>query len=107
MAARALGASNLRIMFFHIAPNVISILLIVLSRLIGGLILTESTLSFLGFGVKPPIPTWGNMLSNDLNLLREAPHLVFAPGLMITVTVLCLYIIGDGLRDAFDPTQAD
>ena len=107
MAARALGASNLRVMFFHIAPNVISILLIVLSRLIGGLILTESTLSFLGFGVKPPIPTWGNMLSNDLNLLREAPHLVFAPGLMITVTVLCLYIIGDGLRDAFDPTQAD
>ena len=107
LAARALGASNFRIMFHHIAPNVISILLIVLTRLIGNLILTESALSFLGFGIKPPTPTWGNMLSSDLGLLRSAPHLVIAPGLMITITVLCLFIIGDGLRDAFDPTQSD
>lgn len=107
LSAKALGASSFRIMFLHIVPNVISLLLIVLTRAIGGLILAESSLSFLGFGVKPPTPTWGNMLSGGLELLREAPHLVFAPGLLITVTVLCLYVFGDGLRDAFDPKIAD
>ena len=107
LAARALGASNGRIMFLHIAPNVISILLIVMTRSIGNLILAESSLSFLGVGVQPPTATWGNMLSGGLTLLREAPHLVFAPGLLIWITVLCLFIIGDGLRDAFDPKIAD
>jgi|GEM_PF-393585 len=107
VAARSMGASDFRIMFLHIVPNVVSLLLIVLTRGIGGLILAESGLSFLGFGVKPPEPTWGNMLSGGLELLREAPHLVFAPGLLITVTVLCLYVIGDGLRDAFDPKISD
>ncbi|MFC1960367.1 ABC transporter permease subunit, partial [Chloroflexota bacterium] len=97
IAARAVGASPVRIMALHISPNVISLLLIVMTRAIGGLILTESALSFLGFGVKPPTPTWGNMLTGGLDLLREAPHLVFAPGLAISITVLCLYIIGDGL----------
>ena len=90
IAARALGAKNSRIMFVHIVPNVLSVLLIALARSIGGLILAESGLSFLGFGVKPPTPSWGNMLAGDLGLLREAPHLVFAPGLLITITVLCL-----------------
>ncbi len=107
LAARSIGASSPRIMFLHITPNVISILLIVLTRAIGGLMLAEASLSFLGFGVKEPTPTWGNMLSSDLTLLRQAPHLVYAPGIMIAVTVLCLYIIGDGLRDAFDPKIAD
>lgn len=107
MASRAVGASDVRLMFIHIVPNVISLLLISLTSAIGGLILAESGLSFLGFGVKPPEPTWGNMLSGGLELLREAPHLVFAPGLLITVTVLCLYIVGDGLRDAFDPRTSD
>ncbi len=103
LAARAMGASDWRLMFNHIAPNAISLLLITLARSIGAIILAESSLSFLGFGIKPPVPSWGNMLSGGLDLLRFAPHLVFAPGLLITVTVLCLYIIGDGLRDAFDP----
>ena len=107
LAAQAVGASSFRIMFLHITPNVISILLIVLTRAVGGLILTESALSFLGFGVKPPTPTWGNMLSGGLELLRTAPHLVFGPGILITITVLCLFVIGDGLRDAFDPKIAD
>jgi peptide/nickel transport system permease protein len=107
LAARAIGASPLRIMFVHIAPNVISVLLIVMTRSVGGLILTESALSFLGFGVKQPTPTWGNMLTGGLDLLREAPHIVFAPGLLISLTVLCLYTIGDGLRDAFDPRLSD
>lgn len=107
MSARAVGASAPRIMFVHIVPNVLSILLIVLSRAIGGLILTESGLSYLGFGVKPPTPTWGNMLTGGIDLLRTAPHVVFAPGLLISITVLCLYVIGDGLRDAFDPKISD
>jgi peptide/nickel transport system permease protein len=107
IAARALGASNLRIIFQHIVPNIFSLLIISLAGAIGGLILTESGLSFLGFGIKPPVPSWGNMLSSGLDLLRRAPHLVIAPGLLIMTTVLCLYIIGDGLRDAFDPRIED
>ncbi|MDE2819320.1 MAG: ABC transporter permease [Chloroflexota bacterium] len=107
IAARAIGASNWRIMFIHIVPNIFSLLIITLSQAIGGLILTESALSFLGFGVQPPTPTWGNMLSGGLEYARKAPHLVYLPGLLITTTVFCLYLIGDGLRDAFDPKIAD
>lgn len=107
LAARALGASDVRIMFQHIMPNAISLVIVSLAQGIGGLILAESGLSFLGFGIKPPTPSWGNMLSAGLDLLRFAPHLVIAPGLLIAVTVLCLYIIGDGLRDAFDPRIED
>jgi peptide/nickel transport system permease protein len=107
IAARAVGASNLRIMFVHIVPNLFSVLIVDLATGIGALILTESALSFLGFGVSISTPTWGNMLSGGLDLIRRAPHLIVAPGLLITVTVLCLYVIGDGLRDAFDPRIAD
>lgn len=107
VAARAVGASNIRIMFVHIVPNIISLLVISLALSIGGLILVESGLSFLGFGVGAPTPTWGNMLSGGLDLIRRAPHLVVAPGLLISITVLCLYIVGDGLRDAFDPKSSD
>ncbi len=107
LAARSMGASDWRVMFIHIAPNAVSLLLVTLARSIGAIILAESSLSFLGFGIKPPIPSWGNMLSSGLDLLRSAPHLVVMPGLLITVTVLCLYIIGDGLRDAFDPKLGD
>lgn len=107
IAARAMGASNWRIMFIHIVPNIFSLLIITLSQAIGGLILAESSLSFLGFGVQPPTPTWGNMLSGGLEYARKAPHLVYLPGLLITTTVFCLYLIGDGLRDAFDPKIAD
>jgi len=107
IAARAMGASDIRIMFVHIVPNIFSLLIITLSQAMGGLILAESALSFLGFGIKAPIPTWGNMLTGGLDYIRRAPHLVVLPGLLITITVLCLYIIGDGLRDAFDPKIAD
>lgn len=107
VAARAMGASDWRIMFQHIFPNLISIVVISLAISIGGLILTESALSYLGFGVQPPIPTWGNMLSESQSFWRKAPHLVVAPGILIAMTVLCLYIIGDGLRDALDPTSKD
>jgi peptide/nickel transport system permease protein len=113
IAAHALGASNLRIMLQHILPNSIPIIIVNMAIDVGHLILVESVLSFLGLGVQPPTATWGSMLDRAENLLflrdpaTGAPialHLVVAPGLLITLTVLALYLIGDGLRDAFDPT---
>lgn len=103
VAARAAGASAWRIMFIHIIPNVFSILIVTLAIDIGGLILTESALSYLGLGVRPPTPSWGNMLTNAQGFFDRGVHLVMIPGALIVVTVLCLYVIGDGLRDAFDP----
>jgi peptide/nickel transport system permease protein len=70
---------------------------------IGGLILTESALSFLGFGVKPPTASWGAMLADAQSYFTKGVHVAVLPGVMITITVLCLFIVGDGLRDAFDP----
>ncbi len=107
ISARAVGASPLRIMFVHILPNLFSIVVITLAIDIGVLILVESALSFLGFGVKPPTPSWGNMLTNAQTFFTKGVHLVILPGLLIVATVLCLYIIGDGVRDAFDPTTVD
>lgn len=107
LSARAIGASPWRIMFWHIVPNLFSIVIITLAGDIGGLILTESALSFLGLGVKPPTPTWGNMLTNAQSFFTKGVYLVVAPGLLIVVTVLCLFVIGDGLRDAFDPMTVD
>lgn len=107
ISARAIGSSPLRIMFTHIIPNLLSVVFITLAIDIGTLILVESALSFLGFGVRPPAASWGNMLTNANSFFTKGPHLVVAPGLLIVVTVLCLYVIGDGLRDAFDPTSID
>jgi peptide/nickel transport system permease protein len=106
VAARALGAGAGRIMFVHILPNVFSIIVVTLAIDIGSLILVESALSYLGLGVTPPTPSWGNMLNNAQSFFDRGPHLVFLPGVLIVITVLCLYIIGDGLRDAFDPQAA-
>ncbi len=107
ISARAIGANRGRIMFSHILPNLISIILINLAIDIGIIILIEAALSFLGVGVKPPQATWGNMLTNARGFFTHGPHLVFWPGFLIFVTVLCLYVLGDGLRDAFDPTTVD
>jgi peptide/nickel transport system permease protein len=104
VAARAVGAPDRHIMFVHIIPNVISVTIVNLAITIGDLILLESALSFLGVGIQPPTATWGNMLSNSQSFFKNGPHLVIFPGLLIVITVLCLYIIGDGLRDALDPT---
>jgi peptide/nickel transport system permease protein len=103
VAARAMGSGPLRNMFTHILPNVFSVLVIDLASNIGSLILVESSLSYLNLGVRDPTPSWGNMLSNTQSLFRTGPHLVILPGALIVITVLCLYLIGDGLRDAFDP----
>jgi peptide/nickel transport system permease protein len=107
ISARAVGASPIRVMFSHILPNLISIVVITLALDIGGLILTESALSFLGLGVQAPYASWGNMLTNAQTYFTKGVYLVIAPGLLIVITVLCLYIIGDGVRDAFDPTTVD
>ncbi|MDX1990965.1 MAG: ABC transporter permease [bacterium] len=107
MAARALGASPWRIMFSHILPNLISVLAISLAIGIGGVILAEATLSFLSLGVQEPTPTWGNMLTDARSYFNRAAYLMIGPGLLISITVLCLYIIGDGIRDAFDPQAVD
>lgn len=107
LSARASGASPLRIMFVHILPNLVSLIIITLAIDIGSLILAEAGLSFLGLGVKAPTPSWGNMLTGAQTYFTRGVWLVIAPGLMIFITVLCLYIIGDGLRDAFDPTAKD
>lgn len=107
ISARAVGASAARIMFVHILPNLFSVIVITLALDIGGIILTEAALSYLGLGILPPAASWGNMLSNAQSFFTKGPYLVFAPGILIFVTVLCLYIIGDGLRDAFDPTAKD
>lgn len=103
LAARTVGASHRRIMFQHILPNVFSIVLVIVGFDVAGAILTESALSFLGFGVQPPTATWGNMLSNSLSYTTKAPWLVLFPGLAITLTVLSVFLLGDGLRDAMDP----
>ncbi len=103
VAARAMGAGSWRIMFVHILPNIFSIIVVTLAIDVGSLILVEAALSFLGLGVRPPTPSWGNMLNNAQSFFDRGPHLVFLPGFLIVITVLCLYIIGDGMRDAFDP----
>ena len=111
-AARAVGASDFRIMLRHVIPNSLPIIVVITAVDVGALILTESILSFLGLGVQPPTPTWGNMLyrANDFVFLRDPVtkdfiglHLLIWPGIMITLTVLSFYLIGDGLRDALDP----
>jgi peptide/nickel transport system permease protein len=89
----------------HVLPNLLSVAIISLALDIGSLILVESVLSFLGLGVQEPTPSWGNMLAKAQDLYTKGEWLVFGPGILITVTVLCLFVIGDGLRDAFDPTS--
>lgn len=102
-AAKAIGCSNSRIIIRHVFPNTLAIVLVGMTLSIGGAILTESSLSFLGLGVQPDIPTWGNMLSNAMNFMWNAPHLVIWPGLFIFLTILSFNFLGDGLRDALDP----
>jgi peptide/nickel transport system permease protein len=102
-AAQALGASNLRVIVRHILPNVTNIVLVGAGFDVAAAITGESALSFLGFGVQVPLSSWGNMLSGSQELFRRAPWLVYPPGAMIFLTVLCVVLLADGLRDAFDP----
>jgi peptide/nickel transport system permease protein len=102
-AARALGASPVRIMFRHILPNAAGSLVVATTMSIGSLILLESTLSFLGLGTQPPAASWGNMLTGAQDLLRQAPLLALLPGVMIFLTVIAFNFLGDGLQEALDP----
>jgi peptide/nickel transport system permease protein len=103
VAARTIGARDRRIMFNHILPNILPLIFVLAAIDIGAIILAESALSFLGLGILPPTPSWGNMLTGAVGNLVRGPWLVYPPGAMIFLTVLCLYLIGDGLRDALDP----
>jgi peptide/nickel transport system permease protein len=102
-AANVIGASNYRIVLQHILPNVVSPNLVLWTLSIGTLILVESGLSFLGLGVQPPTPSWGNLLSEGRSYVDDAWWIAIFPGLMITITVLCVNTLGDALRDILDP----
>ena len=102
-AARSLGASDLRIMFGDILPNLVAPILVYATLLIPTNILAEASLSFLGLGVKPPTPTWGGMLSESQELYNVAWWYFLFPGLALLITVLAFNLLGDGLRDALDP----
>lgn len=102
-AARALGASNNRIMWRHLVPNLFAIIIVQATLDVGSAILGEAALSFLGFGIQPPVSTWGNMLSNAQEVVLQYPWIPLYPGLAILITVLAFNFLGDGLRDAFDP----
>ena len=102
-AMRALGASDARIIFKHIFPNITSPIIVQATLNIATAILSASGLSFLGLGAQPPTPEWGAMLSDGRNYLYNAPHVALFPGLAIVLVVLAFNMLGDGLRDAFDP----
>ncbi len=102
-AARALGASDARIIFKYIIPNSLSPLIVQATLGVAGAILSIAGLSFLGLGIQPPTPEWGSMLSNARSYIREAWHITVIPGLGIMLTILALNVMGDGLRDALDP----
>ena len=107
-AARSIGSPAARIILRHILPNVVPYLIVVATLGTASAILIEAGLSFLGLGVQPPTPSWGNMLNSarQLTLLEQFPHLWLPPGFMIAVTVLSINFIGDGLRDALDPRMS-
>ena len=102
-AARAAGASELRMLVNHIAPGTIGPIIVQVSLALAYAILAEAALSFLGLGTQPPTPTWGSMLSFGREFIREAPWFTFFPGFAIFLTVLSLNLVGDGLSDALDP----
>jgi peptide/nickel transport system permease protein len=103
IAARGMGAANLRIMVLHILPMAIGPIIVEATLEVGWAIMEEAGLSFLGFGIQPPTPSWGNLLSNAQEHLTKHPWLAIFPGLMIFFTIISVNYIGDGLRDAFDP----
>lgn len=102
-AVRALGASDTRIIFKHILPNILSPIIVQATMRVATAILTASGLAFLGLGAQPPTPEWGAMLSDGRTYMHNASHMVMIPGVMIVIVVLAFNIFGDGLRDALDP----
>ena len=104
-AARCLGATPARIVLKHLLPNAVGPIIVAATLGISGAILTESSLSYLGLGIQPPVASWGNMLRNAQDQMTRAPWTAVFPGLMIFLTVLAVNYVGDGLRDALDPRK--
>jgi peptide/nickel transport system permease protein len=104
-AARALGATTPRILFVHLLPHLVPTVLVYATLGISTAVLFEATLSFLGVGVQPPSPAWGKMIFEGQSYYLTAPWLVFIPGAAILIVALAFNLVGDGLRDALDPTQ--
>lgn len=102
-AAETLGCSGLRVATRHILPNVMAPIIVTVTLLFATNLTAEAAISFLGLGIQPPTPSWGNMLTNAQNYVISAPFLAIFPGLLILITVLCVNLLGDGLRDALDP----
>jgi peptide/nickel transport system permease protein/oligopeptide transport system permease protein len=102
-AILSLGAADVRVIVRHVLPNVMAPLVVIFSMGLGASIMAESSLSFLGLGAQPPMPSWGSMISGGLDYLRVAPWLSLAPGLVVTLAVLGFNLIGDALRDIYDP----
>lgn len=103
-AARMIGANDARIIIRHMLPNILGPIVVGATLGVGGAIIVESSLSFLGLGVQPPVPSWGNMLQDSQQTMASKPWLTIFPGLAILITVLSINFIGDGLQDALDPT---
>jgi peptide/nickel transport system permease protein len=103
MAERAMGSSNVRVMLSHILPNAIPPMIVLITLQLGGIIMAEAALSFLGIGIKPPGAAWGAMVSDGYRYLSDTPVLSFAPGIAIMLVVFAFNMVGDGLRDALDP----
>lgn len=101
-AARAMGCGHFRILFLHIAPQCIPLSLIMMGIKLGGFILTEATLSFLGLGAQPPAPTWGAMISANRAYILTAPWMVLFPGLAITITAFCFNMLGEALKEKYE-----
>ena len=104
-AARAVGVRDWRIIWRHLLPNVMGPVIVLATLGIGGIIILESALSFLGLGIRPPDPSWGRTLADGRDSILRFPHISFFPGLMIVITVLAFNFLGDGLRDALDPRE--
>ena len=102
-AARAQGAGHVRIMFTEILPNLSSIVIVFFPLMVANAILLEAALGFLGVGVQAPEPSWGTMIGDGVDHILSGPHLAIVPGVMLVLTVLALNVLGDGVRDAFDP----
>lgn len=102
-AGRSIGASNIRIMLRHVVPNCLPPLIVMVTMMLGGVILAEAGLSFLGVGITPPTPAWGGMINDGRQYLRRIPILSFAPGVALMLAVFAFNMVGDGLRDALDP----
>ena len=102
-AARAIGVPTYRIIFSHVVPNLLGIVVIYTSITVPGVILTESVLSFLGLGVQEPMTSWGVLIHDGANVMESSPWMIWFPGAALTLTLYCANFLGDGMRDALDP----